>query len=100
MRPRPLVRLELAGLALSLTVGGLLWRPMALLLASLGLGRAVATGLGGSVRITGRFIHGSSFLQPEQHPCVAQRVRLHPVEIQKLRDTLVIGAQQFFVHLM
>ena len=42
---------------------------------------------------------GRSSEQP-QHPVVAQRVRLHPLEVEELRDALVVGLEQLLVHLV
>src|SRR5215472_5768948 len=38
--------------------------------------------------------------QVQQHAVVAEGVRLDPVEVQELGNTLVIGAQQLVIHLM
>jgi hypothetical protein len=36
----------------------------------------------------------------EEHAGIAQRVGLHSVEVEELGDPLVIGAEQFLIHLV
>src|SRR6201992_603693 len=38
-------------------------------------------------------------LEMQQHACVAERVGLYAVQVEKLGDALVIGAQKLAVHL-